>query len=254
MNADHLRMILESEADTAKFWRLAQDLARAAIPEEILDVRLGRLTSLAKPSGGIRGIVCGDIVCRLVATTMAQQLAPTVERATSPFQCALTTRTGGECIAHALQAFTDLDDRTTVLSIDGIGAFDLISRGAMLNGLRSMDGGAPFRVAVLWEPVTHEMPYALCMQSKLRLDERLFAFLDDIYVVCRPERFLRSTNSWRRICGVTATFRSMQVRRRSGIQEDQMGWTTFFAQVADPDARVWFGDHALPLVERRIRV
>ena len=117
MTADHLRMILDSEADTAKFWRLAQDLARAAVPEKILDViRLGQLTALAKPSGGIRGIVCGDIVRRLVARTMAQQLAPAVERATSPFQCALTTRAGGECIAHALQAFTDLDDRSLTLT------------------------------------------------------------------------------------------------------------------------------------------
>ena len=150
MTADHLRMILESEADTAKFWRLGQDLARAAIPEEILDViRLGRLTALTKPSGGIRGIVCEDIVRRLVARTIAQQLSPAVERAIYPFQYALTTRAGGECIAHALQAFTDLDDRTTVLSIDGIGAFDLISRGAMLNGLRSVDGGDSVLLSVL---------------------------------------------------------------------------------------------------------
>ena len=135
----------------------------------------------------------------------------------------LTTWAGGECFAHALQAFTDLDDRTTMLSIDGIGVFDLISRGAMLNGLRSVDGGnaaLPFVLqfygnpsSYLWDHddgTTHEilqgeggeqgdplMPmlyslgqhHALCaVQSKLRLDERLFALLDDIYVVCRPER------------------------------------------------------------------
>ena len=99
------------------FWRLAQDLARAAVPEEILDViRLGRLTALAKPSGGIRGIVCGDIVRRLVAKTMAQQVAPAVERATSPFQYAFTTRVGGECIAHALQAFRSCQSTGSVFS------------------------------------------------------------------------------------------------------------------------------------------
>ena len=64
-----------------------------------------------------------------------------VERATAPFQYALSTKSGGECIVHPLQALTDLDERATVLSIDGIGAFDLISRGAMLNGLRSVPGG-----------------------------------------------------------------------------------------------------------------
>ena len=54
----------------------------------------------------------------------------------------LTTKSGEECVAHALQILTDLDDRATVLSIDGIGAFDLISQGAMLEGLRSVDGGS----------------------------------------------------------------------------------------------------------------
>ena len=53
----------------------------------------------------------------------------------SPFQCALTTKAGGECVAHAIQSLTDLDSRATVLSIDGIGAFDMISRVAMLDGL-----------------------------------------------------------------------------------------------------------------------
>ena len=138
---DHLRPILESVEDT-RFWRMAQDLARAVVPDEIVDVvRLGRLTALQKPSGGVRGTVVGDVIRRLVARTMSQQLATAVERAKAPFQYALTTKSGAECIAHALQTLTDFDDRATVLSIDGIGAFDLISRRAMMEGLRSVDGG-----------------------------------------------------------------------------------------------------------------
>ena len=129
MTAEHLRPLLESEKDMTLFWQLAQDLARAAVPDVIVDsVRLGRITALQKPNGGVRGIIAGDMIRRLVARTMSQQLSKAVERATSPFQYALTTPSGGECIAHALQAITDLDDRATVLSIDGIGAFDLISR------------------------------------------------------------------------------------------------------------------------------
>ena len=38
-------------------------------------------------------------------------------------------------------ALTDLDERATVLSIDGLGAFDLISRVSMLEGPRSIEGG-----------------------------------------------------------------------------------------------------------------
>ena len=103
-----------------------------------------------KPNGGVRGIVVGDIIRRLVARTIAQQFSSTVEQATAPFQYALSTKAGGECIAHALQALTDLNPRTTVLSVDGVGASDLISRGSILEGLRSIPGlCASFRPSVL---------------------------------------------------------------------------------------------------------
>ena len=36
---------------------------------------------------------------------------------------------------------SNLDPGATVLSVDGVGAFDLISRGAMLQGLRGVEGG-----------------------------------------------------------------------------------------------------------------
>ena len=69
MTAGHLRPFL----DNARFWRLSEDLARAFVLEEIVNViRLGRLTAFQKLSGGVQGIVCGDIILRLVAKTIAQ--------------------------------------------------------------------------------------------------------------------------------------------------------------------------------------
>ena len=38
--------------------------------------RMGRVTALAKPDGGVRGIVVGDVFRRLIARTVAQELAP----------------------------------------------------------------------------------------------------------------------------------------------------------------------------------
>ena len=91
----------------------------------IVDViRLGRITALQKPSGGVRGIVVGDVLRRLVARTIAQQMSDVVEAATAPCQYALSTRAGTECIAHIFETVTEDNPRTTVLSIDGIGAFD----------------------------------------------------------------------------------------------------------------------------------
>ena len=40
-----------------------------------------------------------------------------------------------------LQHLTDLDPRATTVSVDGTGAFDLVSRNAMLCGLLSIEDG-----------------------------------------------------------------------------------------------------------------
>ena len=77
----------------------------------------------------------------LFARTMAQQLAPQVESATAPFQYALSTRAGSECVAHVIQGLSELDPDSTVMSIDGISAYDQISRAAMLDGLHTHCGG-----------------------------------------------------------------------------------------------------------------
>ena len=76
-------------------------------------IRLGRLTALQKPNGGVRGIVAGNIVRRLVAHTMSQQMMEKVQAATAPFQYAMATKSGCECIAHALQGSTEIDPRAT---------------------------------------------------------------------------------------------------------------------------------------------
>ena len=104
-------------------------------------IRFGRMTALSKPDGGVRGIVVGDFLRRLVARTLAQQYSQAVLKATSPFQFALSTRAGTEAVTHALQALTSLDEDATVVSIDGVGAFDLISRNAMVSGLMEMERG-----------------------------------------------------------------------------------------------------------------
>ena len=84
---------------------------------------MGRLTALSKQDGGVKGIVAGDVVRRLVASTVSRQLSPAVGRAFSPYQYAMTTRAGG---------LTEIDPQVTVTSIDGLGSHDMISRGAML--------------------------------------------------------------------------------------------------------------------------
>ena len=56
-----------------------------------------------------------------------------IMEACAPYQYALSTRSGMDCVAHALRAATHLDPTLTVISIDGVGAFDHIRRQSMLS-------------------------------------------------------------------------------------------------------------------------
>ena len=122
-----------------------------------------------------------------------------------------------------MQALTDQDVNATVVTIDGVGAYDLISRNAMLEGLLRMEGGdqiLPFArlfygtpSTCLWEDEmgnTQEIPqgeggeqgdplmpmlFSLgehpafeAIRRRLLDDEKLLAYLDDVTVMCQPDR------------------------------------------------------------------
>ena len=67
---------------------------------------------------------------------ISRQICPSVETAAAPFT---SVHTHGMC--HVLEALTDNDERATILSVDGMGAFDLISRESMMRGLLEVEGG-----------------------------------------------------------------------------------------------------------------
>ena len=128
-------------------------------------------------------------------------------------------------MSHILQTLVESDANATIVSIDGIGAFDLVSRNAMLRGLKEMDTGdrvLPFvrqfygQLSLhIWEDEVGDvqdtpqgeggdqgdplMPllFSLAMHPSLvstgdllREGEKFFALLDDVYLICKPERVL----------------------------------------------------------------
>ena len=254
VTTEHLRPLLDDVRGMRLLSCLASNLAVADVPEVAVQmVRVGRLTALTKPDGGVRGIVAGDVVRRLVSRTIAQQLSAAVETVTAPHQYALSTKAGTECIAHVLQSLTELHPEATVTSIDGISAYDLISREAMLQGLARVEGGRsalPFvrlfygaPSEYLWEDesgTTHRipqgeggeqgdamMPLLFCLgqhealratQEQLRDGEHLLAFLDDIYMVTRPDRVGPCMRLSRRTSTCTLVFASIAGRQKSGTK------------------------------------
>ena len=173
----------------------------------------------------MRALVLGDVFRRLVARTLAQQFGAAFRTACAPFQYALSTRAGSEAVVRAVQTAIEADRRTTVLSIDGMGAYDHISRASMLEALRThapLTGLLPFASLFYGQAsrytyydeagVGHEvlqgegreqggplMPglYALGqhaalldLHSQLHPGKGLYAFLDDVYITSLPERTL----------------------------------------------------------------
>ena len=155
---EHYRVLLEDIRATDNLYFLAQKLAVGDVPESIRQgLAVAHLTALQKvnetgaPTGDVRGIATGIVLRRLVARTIAQQFSDAVLRATSPFQFALSTRAGVDCVALMTKLLTDMDDDTTVASLDGIGAYDHVSRACFLEELRENPELAPLLPFVrLW--------------------------------------------------------------------------------------------------------
>ena len=73
---EHLFPWLESDRILASVCPVAGFLARAEVPLSILSaLRLGRMTALRKPSGGVRGLVVSDVAlgCAHIIPTIRQE-------------------------------------------------------------------------------------------------------------------------------------------------------------------------------------
>ena len=123
---EHLKLLLDN--DTVEL--LLEAVTRALMS--------ARLTALTKPDGGIRGIATGCALRRLVARILARQYMKEFESECAPFQYALSTRAGTDCVGHLLRAATDADPQATILSVDGVGAYDHVLRSTMLERLMHM--------------------------------------------------------------------------------------------------------------------
>ena len=83
----------------------------------------------------MRGLVISDVFRRFVSKAIAFELAPAFHAATAPFQYALSTRADAEAAARVLSVLLEDGPTKTLLSVDGVGAYDHISRQAMLAGV-----------------------------------------------------------------------------------------------------------------------
>ena len=167
-----------------------------------------------------------------------------------------------------LQVRTDLDDRATVLSIDGIGAFDLVSRESMLRGLLRVEGGGAN--SMLLHPAASgktntassttsfigkvenklgQHPPLEAVQSQLLEGETLCTSLDDLYAVCSPDRAVPIFDLIQRelwtYSSIEVHLGKTQIWNRGGFEPFGCHLLTAAARRVDPAAVVWRGDPTL---------
>ena len=272
---EHLRVLLDTDAD-------AHLLYLAAI---LAGFKLGRLVALRKPDGGVRGLIMGDTFRRLVARTLAQQFAPAFETACLPYQYALSTRAGAEALARTLRLATETDPRATLLSVDGVGAYDHVSRQAMLTALATHPTtaallplarsfyGAPSEYVWYDQSLTPHtiaqgeggeqgdplMPafFNITIHSELQAishhlqpGEALLAYLDDLYVISPPTRtvpifHLLDTNL-REHAGISLHLGKTRIWNAAGEEPTD----AHTLQPAAQAAPIWTGAWTLPPSEQ----
>ena len=118
-----LRLCLEDNDLFQLLHSASEDSASGVVPPTVDRALMSAtMTALRKDDGGVRGIATGLAFRRLVAKCLARQFGKEVEAARSPFQFALSTRAGTDCVGHVIRALTDANPSLTVTSIDWRGS------------------------------------------------------------------------------------------------------------------------------------
>ena len=191
------------------------------------------------------------------------------------------------------RTLTDQDPNATILSVDGVGAFDLVSRNAMLQGLLGMEDGdrlLPFvrlfhgdPSTFLWEDDSggvhhihqgeggeqgdHLMPMLFSLgkhaaltaiAERLEDGERLLAFLDDLHVVTTPLRAVAvhevlREELWRH-AKISVHHGKTCIWNRGGVVPDRCDELEAAARAVNPRARVWRGNHEDSLEDQGITI
>ena len=101
-------------------------------------------------------------------------------------------------------------------------------------------------------------PALLATQARLLVNERVFAYLDDIYAVCRPERcgavFAILQQELQSHAEIQLHHGKTQVWNRGGVVPSGTEELTRMARHVKPEAVVWRGDLELPLSQQGMMV
>ena len=136
MRNEYLKLCLEDDLSLDLLSTVAEFIAQANVPTRIVQtMSVSSITALKKRNGRVRGIAAGDTLRRLVAKTLARQSEEQLRNAAMPANFGLADRSGTDGLVHMVRTLLGSDSSRTLISIDGVGAFDHVSRARIFTEL-----------------------------------------------------------------------------------------------------------------------
>ena len=209
------------------------------------------MTALSRKDGGVRGIATGTSFRRLVAKSLAMLFGAEAERVCVPFQFALSTRAGTDCVGHAVRLATDLDPRATVLSIDGVGAYDHVGAGQCwpifllvesLRGLLPTFGQHMLNHRAVIGKTIGRVRHPTTRRRGARRSIDATAFLDDVCALLAQSGHGRSTSCRRKNCSPQQASGCTLARPEHGTEQvrSQRAWKSWETKCGTPQgSRSW---------------
>ena len=161
-----LKVCLDDRETLHLLLRAAEDLARAEAPETVTRAfTMSTMTALQKKDGGVGHLFVGLSVAHSLGS------GKEVETVCAPFQFALSTRAGTDCVGHAIRVLTDADPECTILSIGVVGAYDHVFRSSFLTKLHQVPGLRellPFVRSIYAQPTTYVWTDDIWAQHRIR--------------------------------------------------------------------------------------
>jgi hypothetical protein len=137
---EYFKLCLEDDESLRLLTAAAELLAQAAVPAVVASaMKMSSITALLKDNGRVRGIAAGDTFRRLVSKALARQHGSEFRRAVAPANFGLSNRSGTDGLVHLLRSLAETDPTNTIISIDGVGAFDHVSRARIMTEIAGHD-------------------------------------------------------------------------------------------------------------------
>ena len=136
----HIKSIVSTQDGLESLALILNRIYSGRIPDAIRrGIKLSQLTPLSKENGGIRPVLVGDVLIRIIGKAVVVLEQNRIARRFEPLQLAVCARAGSEVVIHGVRAYLDAHPDDIAIGVDIKNAFGSVERRAVAEGLESYE-------------------------------------------------------------------------------------------------------------------